>query len=109
MDRRRKRRVAAVLPVRVWGVDAKAQPFAQSAKATNISSSGALVAGLSCRLKPGELIHVQCEGEQAQFRIVWVGKAGSDRDREIGIEVLPSEPSIWDVNFAHCAEFVGKG
>ena len=109
MDRRRKRRVETVLPVQVWGVDAKAQPFAQSATATNISSNGAMVVGLTRRLAPGSLIHVQFGNEQSQYRIVWAGNVGTNREGEIGIEALPAEPSIWAVNFARCGEFLGNG
>jgi hypothetical protein len=109
MDRRKKRRVTAHLSVRVWGVDAKAQPFSQLANVKNISRKGALIQGILRPVKPGEIIHVQCEDEQAQYRVVWTGKANSPRDGEIGVEVLPSEPFIWDVNLTRCSEFVGKG
>jgi hypothetical protein len=40
---------------------------------------------------------------------VWVGKQGTQRQGRIGIQSLPSEPSIWDVNLLHCGQFVGKG
>jgi len=109
MDRRRTRRVATFQPVRVWGVDAKSQPFMQLAKVKNISAGGAVLQGLLRQVKPGEILHVQAGEETAQFRVVWVGKTGLRRDGEIGIECLPSQPSIWDVNLTACGEFVGKG
>ena len=109
MDRRRKRRVTALLPVRVWGVDAKAQPFTQLAKVKNISSGGALVQGMLRSVKPGEIIHLQIGDEQAQFRVVWAGIVGTPRQGELGLESLPSDPSIWQVNLVRCSEFAGKG
>src|SRR5271155_4745707 len=109
MDRRRTHRVATFLPVRVWGVDAKSQPFMQLAKVKNISDGGAVVQGLLCKVKPGEVLQVQAGEATAQFRVVWVGRGGSRRAGEIGIECLPSQPSIWDVNLTACGEFVGKG
>ena len=109
MDRRKKRRVEAPLSVRVWGVDAKAQPFSQLANVRNISHKGALIQGILRPVKAGEVIHIQCEDEQAQFRVVWTGRTGSPREGEIGVEALPSEPFIWDVNLTRCSEFVGKG
>jgi hypothetical protein len=109
MDRRRTHRIATFLPVRVWGVDAKSQPFMQLAKVKNIGAAGAVVQGLLRQVKPDEVLHVQAGEATAQFRVVWVGKAGSRRDGEVGIECLPSQPSIWDVNLTACGEFVGKG
>jgi hypothetical protein len=109
MDRRRKRRVSAHLPVRIWGVDAKAQPFSQLARVRNISSKGALVEGMLRAVKPGEVVHVQFGEEQAQFRVVWAARRGSVAEGEIGVEGLPGQMSIWDVNLLHCAEFAGKG
>lgn len=109
MDRRQKRRVAAHFSVRVWGVDAKARPFMQLANVKNISRRGALIQGVLRPVKPGEIIHVQCDDEQAQYRVVWAGKTGSPREGELGVEALPSEPMIWDVNLTRCSEFVGKG
>ena len=104
MDRRIKRRVAAQLPVRVWGMDAKAQPFTQMAKVRNISRSGVLVGGMLRMLKPGEFVHVQFGKDQAQFRVVWAGKNGTPREGEVGLEAMASEPQIWDVNFVRCCE-----
>jgi PilZ domain-containing protein len=109
MDRRRKRRVEAQLPVRVWGMDAKTQPFTQTAMVNNISRSGARLEGMQRMLKPGEFIHVQLGADHAQFRVVWAGKVGTQREGEVGLEGVASEPLIWDVNFVRCSEFVGEG
>jgi hypothetical protein len=109
MDRRRKRRVTAHLPVRVWGMDAKAQPFMQLARVKNISIRGALLQGMLRTVKPGEVVQVQFGEEQAQFRVVWAGRKGTPAEGQLGVEALPTEPSIWDVNLVHCGEFAGKG
>jgi len=109
MDRRSKRRVTAHLPVRVWGVDAKTQPFSQLAMVKNISIKGALVQGMLRHVKPGEVIHVQIGEEKAQFRVVWAGRRGTPSQGQLGIEGLAAEPSIWDVNLVRCNEFAGKG
>jgi len=109
MYRRRNRRVAAFLTVRIWGVDAKSLPFTQHAQVRNISDGGAVLQGMIRPVKAGAILHVQHEADQAQFRVVWVGKQGTQRQGEIGIERLLSEPSIWDVNLLHCCQLVGKG
>ena len=109
MDRRRNRRVGAFLTVRIWGVDAKSMPFTQHAQVRNISDRGAVLQGMIRPVKAGEILHVQQDEVQAQFRVVWAGKPGTKRQGRIGIESLPSEPSIWDVNLPHCGQLVGKG
>lgn len=108
MDRRQKPRVAAQLPVRVWGMDAKAQPFTQTVRVRNISHNGALVEGMMCMVKPGEVIHIQFGDEQALFRVVWAGKPGGQREGEIGVQGLSSEPKIWDLNLVRCSASAGK-
>ncbi|MGO9125068.1 MAG: PilZ domain-containing protein [Terriglobales bacterium] len=108
MDRRQKPRVEAQLSVRVWGMDAKARPFTQLVRVRNISRNGALVQGMLCMVKPGEVIHIQFGEEQALFRVVWAGKPGGQREGEIGVQGLASDPAIWNLNLVHCSELAGK-
>ena len=109
MDRRRSRRVAAFLTVRISGVDAKSMPFAQHAQVRNISDRGAVLHGLIRPVRAGAVLQLQHDEDQAQFRVVWVGKHGTRRQGEIGLESLSSEPFIWDVNLLQCAQVAGKG
>ena len=109
MDRRHSLRIAVLLPVRIWGVDAYARPFMHLAHAKNISATGAVVKGVPCQVLVGEIVDVQCGEEKAQFRVVWVGQPDSRAQREIGIQCLPAEPLIWVVNLRRCAQLVGKG
>jgi hypothetical protein len=109
MDRRREPRVDAALPVRIWGVDSYCRPFMQLATVRNISSVGAVLAGVRSQIKPGEVLDVQYDGQHAQFRVVWSGRPGTLEAGEIGLAMLPEEPCIWDVNPARCAQFVGNG
>ena len=108
MDRRQKPRVEAQLSVRVWGMDAKARPFTQLVRVRNISRNGALVQGMLCMVKPGEVIHIPFGEEQALFRVVWAGKPGGQREGEIGVQGLASDPAIWNLNLVHCSELAGK-
>jgi len=109
MDRRHSPRVNAALPVRVWGLDARAQAFMELASVKNISSGGAVVQGLRRQIRPGELLEVQFGAEKAEFRVIWVGKLGTAREGEIGLETLPLEPCIWDINLDRCMQFVANG
>ena len=108
MDRRRESRVDAALPVRVWGVDSYSRPFMQLASVRNISSLGAVLQNVRSQVRPGEIVDVQYDGQKAQFRVIWAGRAGTMEAGEIGLERLPEEPYIWDVDPVRCA-IVGNG
>ena len=53
MDKRPETRVATEILVRVWGMDADGRPFFQNANASNLSSEGARISGISHPLKLG--------------------------------------------------------
>ena len=108
MDHRLTSRVPAVLPVRVWGLDAHAQPFTQQASVTNISGSGAAIRGLLRRVRTGEILEVQFGAKIGQFRVMWVGRMGSDQEGEVGVVSLPSQPSIWNVNLGMCVQMAAN-
>ncbi len=82
--------------MRVWGIDAFFQPFAEPARVKNISSSGVVIKGITHSLRIGAVLEVQLEHEQSQFRVVWIGAAGTRVDGEIGLARLASQPSIWE-------------
>jgi hypothetical protein len=107
MDRRRSPRVSAGLPVRIWGLDAYALPFTALGTVKDISHSGALVHGIRQLLKPGTILEVQLGEDKAQFRVAWAGQPGTRKQGQVGLESLPSEPYIWDVNLGQCNQFAG--
>jgi hypothetical protein len=109
MDRREQPRITTALPVRIWGVDANCQAFMQLARVKNITDSGALLEGVRCRLKPGEVVDLQYNAMKAEFLVVWAGKPGTRHEGELGLEALPAQPCIWDSYLDRACEFVGKG
>lgn len=109
MDRRRQSRVFVELPVKIWGMDANARPFTQPASLRTISGRGATLQGVSAQLKPGDVVDVQYQGSTAQFRVVWLGKPGSEMQGEVGLENLTNNVQLWDVDPLRCAAAVGQG
>lgn len=109
MDRRRHPRITSALPVRIWGVDANCRPFMQLARVTNLSDNGAQVDGLRHRLKAGEVVDLQYNNVKAEFMVVWAGQHGTRSQGELGLQLLPSQPCIWDSFLEHACEFSGKG
>ena len=104
MDNRREMRVETALPVRIWGVDCYSRPFMQLATVRNISSMGAVIQNVRSKIKPGEVLDVQYNGQKAQFRVIWAGRPGTLEAGEVGLERLPAEPYIWDVDAARCGQ-----
>jgi hypothetical protein len=79
------------------------------ARVRNISSAGAVIQGMTRTVKPGEILEVQHAEQTARFRVVWVGIAGTRREKEIGVESLPDEPCIWGLRLERCVQFAGNG
>ena len=90
MERRREPRVPAEAPVRIAGVDAHGEIFAQNAIARSISLSGALLTGIQHHLRWGDGLLLQRNGQQAKFRVVWV------RDGQAAIQRLKGEVCPWE-------------
>jgi hypothetical protein len=103
MDRRREPRLRVEFPVRIWGVDRMARPFAEVVRVKNVSLSGAVLLGVHAKICAGGLLDVQHGTQRAQFRIAWAGSG------EAGIQALPFEPCIWDVALPTTFDMVGAG
>jgi|SRR5581483_1780412 PilZ domain len=88
-------RVDTDLPVRVFGMDSNGKPFNQHVRARNISSSGALVSGVDCELKPGDVIGVQLEQKKARCRVVWVVDAGGIQKKQLGLQLMEGQECPW--------------
>jgi hypothetical protein len=95
MTERPEPRLDTDLPVRVWGMDSTGKPFIQHVRARNISSQGALVSGVECELKPGDIIGIQLEQKKARCRIVWVVDAGGIQKNQIGLQLLEGQECPW--------------
>lgn len=102
MDRRKEPRLKIEFPVRIWGTDRMARPFAEVVRVKNLSLSGALLLGVHAKIDAGELLNVQHGSQQAQFLVAWV-KSG-----EVGIQSLPYEPCIWQIALPK-SDMVGTG
>ncbi len=90
MDRRKERRLNLELPVRIWGVDRMACPFAEIARVRNISNGGAVLVNVRSKMQTGEVLDVQHGASRAQFRIVWMSSSG-----DAGIQALAMEQPIF--------------
>ena len=108
MDRRKERRLNLELPVRIWGMDRMARPFAEMVRVRDVSNHGAVLIGLRSKVKTGEVLDVQHGTARAQFRIVWISLSG-----EAGIQALAMEPPVFSMSIGiglpKVFEMVGTG
>jgi len=110
MDRRKERRLNLELPVRIWGVDRLARPFAEIVRVRNVSNGGAVLIGVRSKLHTGELLDVQLGASRAEFRVVWISLSG-----EAGIQALAAEHPAFDmgmgpdIGLPKVFEMVGTG
>lgn len=95
MDKRPEPRVEAQITVRVWGMDSEGHPFFQNAKASNINSEGALLAGINHPLKAGDVIGVQYGERKARFKVIWVMDKGKARKIDAGVQVIHGQRTPW--------------
>jgi hypothetical protein len=102
MDRRKEPRLRVEFPVRIWGVDRMALPFAEVVRVKNVSLSGAMLLGVRAKIRAGDLLDVQHGSQRAQFLVAWAESG------EVGIEALPYEPCIWQIALPK-SDMVGTG
>jgi hypothetical protein len=94
---RKKPRVAKSLRVTVKGIDAKGNPFAQSAYTVDLSQDGARLDGIGFLTKPGETIEVRRRWRKARFKVVWIGQVGTSESNHVGVFGLQNDKDIWHV------------
>lgn len=97
MGRRREARISTVLPVRIWGMDANGKAFNLMVQTVDISRTGGRIGGVTCPIRPGEIVGVQRGPDKARFRVTWVGESGSAHERQIGICCVEPAKYIWGV------------
>ena len=97
VERRREERTDVTLPVQVYGKHANGFPFLPSARASNVSVSGARIEGTLERMRAGDVVGLNFNGKEAPFRVAWVlNNEGSNEGTIMGIVSLDPHSRIWD-------------
>jgi hypothetical protein len=95
MEKRPESRVAADIPVRVWGMDVEGKPFFQSGLANSLSSEGAQLTHLHHCLKVGDMIGIQYGDKKARFKVIWSTPSVAPRKNKAGVVILPEQSLPW--------------
>jgi hypothetical protein len=96
MGCRRQSRTAAAITANVCGTDSAGRVFMERVTANNISRDGALLEGVRCQLRPGDVVVVRCGDNTGRFRIVWEQREGSGNKR-FGVARLTSSSCLEDL------------
>lgn len=94
-DHQTEPRLTVDLPVRLWGMSADGRPFSQHARAQNISSEGALIAGVDTELKVGDVIGVQCDEKKTRCTVIWVMNTGAVKKNQVGVRLVANQECPW--------------
>jgi hypothetical protein len=95
MDRRRQSRVSSGIQVRIWGIDAKSQPFQATVSAVNMSGNGTQLQGVHNHLRQGDTIELQYEGQTTAYTVIWKGAAGTPEAGQVGLRRAANQPCPW--------------
>ena len=95
MEQRREFRKHECFVVTMYGRDQNGVCFSQKVTASSISRSGALLSGITRRIRPGDLILVEHSGEKSRFKVIWVRDSESHQLMQAAIHLLDSELCPW--------------
>ena len=95
--KRREKRIAAVFPIRLWGMDTNGRPFIEAATTLNVSRKGAQIRDVPAKLAVGDVIGLTYNQQKYSFRVIWVEKTGTSEAGNVGLQSLEFRKWIWDV------------
>jgi hypothetical protein len=87
-DGRRRKRVKAVLPVRISGNDAEGKSYSEIVHTLDVGAPGVRLGSLRQPLEVGSLITLQYKQHKAQFRVVWSRPVSGSNEHQVGLEAL---------------------
>ena len=94
---RTEKRIEAVYPIRLWGMDSNGKPFIEAAATLNVSRSGALLKDAPKTISVGDIIGVRVGAQKCRFQVIWVGRHGTLDDGYVGLKTLDKGKRVWDV------------
>jgi len=93
---RKQKRIEAVYPVRLWGMDANGKPFIEAANTLNVSRSGALLKDAPLKLSVGDMVGLRFGGQKCRFQVIWVGRKGTLDEGYLGLKSVEDGKHVWD-------------
>ncbi len=91
----REPRIQVRLQFKIWGTDSDGKPFWETAFTRDVSRVGARLAPIARAVAADEIIGVQYLDRKCRCRVVWVGKAGTPEQGQIGIRCVDEADCPW--------------
>jgi hypothetical protein len=97
---RRSSRVNVGVAVRISGTLPGNRPFSEESSVLTISKYGAKIK-TQVPLSLGMQVHVQAlrSRKTGLFRVVWIGRAGTPRAGEVGLEYVGEHANVFGITF----------
>jgi CheY-like chemotaxis protein len=85
-SQRREPRIEVARAVQIWLQDSSPHSVRHTASMTDVSHHGARLGHTTLSLKPGDTVHLLSSGQDARFRVIWVGESGTAREGQVGLQ-----------------------
>jgi hypothetical protein len=95
MNKRRKDRTKAVLPVKVKGKDSAGTAFEELAHTLDVTATGVRLGSIRRELNMLDEVTVFYRQRKMQFRVVWVKKMQGTSEFQVGLQALAQEKEGW--------------
>ena len=93
---RTEKRIEAVYPIRLWGMDANGKPFIEAATTLNVSRSGALLKNAPRKISVGDIVGLRAGDQKCRFQVIWVGREGTLDAGYMGLKSVEQGKRIWN-------------
>jgi hypothetical protein len=94
IESRREKRLHVAVPVKVF-LTADVATF-QLCCTYEISMVGARLVAVAGISKVGQVVWLQRHNRRAKYKVIWIGKEGTEQSGQIGVEVLEQANVIWE-------------
>lgn len=91
---RREKRLHVAVPVKLFLTGDSAN--FQLCCTYEISMIGARLVAVSGVTKVGQMIWLQRHNRRAKYKVVWIGKEGTEQAHQVGVETLEPANVIWE-------------
>jgi hypothetical protein len=92
---RKEKRIPAVVPLRINAINEDGQPVHCMAHTLNVSRRGALIAGVTLKLRLGVIVRLVRGRANAAFKVVWLGDPEGASKHQVGVESLEVVSNFW--------------
>lgn len=95
--KRKEKRMEAVQPIRLWGMDANGRPFIEAVTTLDVSRTGARLKNARAKIAVGDIVGLKSGESKGRFEVVWVGKTGTPDEGHVGLKSLDDEKGLWSL------------